>query len=36
MCMRISAVGIPVTRARLIWPTLHPLFQAETVIWDKG
>ena len=36
LCLRISGVGIPVTRARLIWPTLHPLFQAETVIWDKG
>jgi len=36
LCLRISAVGIPVTRARLVWPTLHPLFQAETVIWDKG
>jgi adenylate cyclase len=36
LCMRISSVGIPITRARLFWPTLHPLFQAETVSWDKG
>jgi adenylate cyclase len=36
LCMRISSVGIPITRARLFWPTLHPLFQAETVMWDKG
>ena len=36
LCLRISSVGIPVTRARLFWPTLHPLFQAETVSWDKG
>lgn len=35
LCIQISSVGIPVTRARLLWPTLHPLFQAETVIWDK-
>jgi len=34
MCMKIVGVGIPVSRARLFWPTLHPLFQAETVSWD--
>lgn len=34
LCLRISSVGIPITRARLFWPTLHPLFQAETVSWD--
>ncbi|MEZ5870321.1 MAG: adenylate/guanylate cyclase domain-containing protein [Nitratireductor sp.] len=36
MCQRLAAVGVPITRARLIWQTLHPLFRAETVIWDKG
>ena len=36
MCLKMVAVGIPVSRARLVWPTLHPLFQAETVIWDQG
>ena len=36
MCQRLTAVGVPITRARLIWQTLHPLFRAETVIWDKG
>lgn len=36
LCLRISSVGIPITRARLFWPTLHPLFQAETVSWDVG
>lgn len=35
LCLRISSVGIPITRARLFWPTLHPLFQAETVSWEK-
>lgn len=34
MCMKIVGVGIPISRARLFWPTLHPLFQAETVSWD--
>lgn len=36
LCIRISSVGIPITRARLFWPTLHPLFQAETVGWDRN
>ena len=36
MCQKMVGVGIPIERARLIWPTLHPLFQAETVIWDNG
>ena len=36
MCQRLASVGVPITRARLIWQTLHPLFRAETVIWDKG
>ncbi|MEM9277185.1 MAG: adenylate/guanylate cyclase domain-containing protein [Pseudomonadota bacterium] len=36
MCLKMAGVGIPIERARLIWPTLHPLFQAETVIWDRG
>ncbi|MFK5981043.1 MAG: adenylate/guanylate cyclase domain-containing protein [Rhizobiaceae bacterium] len=36
LCLRLTAIGIPIVRGRLIWPTLHPLFQAETVIWDRG
>ncbi|GIL00656.1 MAG: adenylate cyclase [Alphaproteobacteria bacterium] len=36
LCQRLSGVGIPIARARLIWQTLHPLFGAETVIWDRG
>lgn len=36
MCQRLAGIGIPISRARLIWPTLHPLFRAETVIWDRG
>jgi adenylate cyclase len=34
-CLRLSAVGIPLSRSRLMWPTLHPLFQAETVLWRR-
>jgi adenylate cyclase len=36
LCNRIHAVGIPLGRARLTWPTLHPLFQAETILWARG
>jgi len=36
MCNRMVGAGLPIDRARLIWPTLHPLFQAETVIWNHG
>lgn len=36
VCERLSSVGVPVTRARLTWPTLHPLFQAETILWRRG
>jgi adenylate cyclase len=36
LCHRLHAVGVPVARARLTWPTLHPLFQAETILWSRG
>lgn len=36
MCQRLAGIGIPIARARLIWQTLHPLFGAETVVWDRG
>lgn len=36
LCRRLHAIGVPVTRARLMWPTLHPLFQAETILWANG
>ncbi|BDA82558.1 adenylate cyclase [Aureimonas sp. SA4125] len=32
-CLRLRSIGIPVVRARVIWPTLHPLFRAETLLW---
>jgi adenylate cyclase len=35
-CLRLSGVGVPVGRGMLMWPTLHPLFQAENVIWRRG
>lgn len=36
MCGRLSGIGVPIARARLIWQTLHPLFRAEQVLWDRG
>ncbi len=36
LCRRMHAIGIPLGRARLTWPTLHPLFQAETILWNRG
>jgi adenylate cyclase len=36
LCRRLHAIGIPVARFRLMWPTLHPLFQAETILWENG
>ncbi len=35
VCARLYGVGVPLSRARLTWPTLHPLFQAETILWRK-
>ncbi|MDQ2705151.1 MAG: adenylate/guanylate cyclase domain-containing protein [Pseudomonadota bacterium] len=35
LCNRIHAIGVPLGRARLTWPTLHPLFQAETILWKR-
>jgi adenylate cyclase len=36
LCQRLHAVGIPVERAALSWPTLHTLFRAEQVFWWLG
>ncbi len=33
LCTRLSAVGVPLERAAVSWPTLHPLFRAELVFW---
>lgn len=36
LCARLQAIGIPVVRGRVTWPTLHPLFRAETLLWRDG
>ena len=35
VCIRLNAIGVPVSRAMLMWSTLHPLFQAENVVWKN-
>ncbi|MEM7544337.1 MAG: adenylate/guanylate cyclase domain-containing protein [Pseudomonadota bacterium] len=34
LCERLVAIGVPLHRAALTWPTLHPLFQAEQIFWN--
>ena len=36
LCLKLTGIGIPIARARLNWPTLHPLFRAEMVKWHRG
>lgn len=36
LCHRLTAIGIPIGRAMLMWSTLHPLFRAETVLWARN
>lgn len=36
LCSRLHAAGLPLERAALSWPTLHPLFQAEQIYWRLG
>ncbi len=36
VCLRLYAAGVPLSRARVSWSTLHPLFQAETALWTRG
>lgn len=36
LCERLHAAGIPLDRASLSWPTLHPLFRSEQVFWRRA
>lgn len=33
LCVRLGGVGVPLHRAALTWPMLHPLFRAEQIFW---
>ncbi|HEX2018915.1 MAG TPA: adenylate/guanylate cyclase domain-containing protein [Aurantimonas sp.] len=36
LCLRLTGIGVPIARARLNWPTLHPLFRAEMISWHRN
>lgn len=36
LCKRLTAIGVPIGRGMLMWSTLHPLFQAESVLWRRN
>lgn len=36
LCTRLHGVGLPLDRAAVSWPTLHPLFTAEQIFWRRG
>jgi adenylate cyclase len=36
VCLRIHAAGLPIARAVIAWPMLHPLFDAEALTWNRG
>lgn len=35
LCERLAGAGVPLDRAALSWPTLHPLFRAEQIFWNN-
>ncbi|MEM9049818.1 MAG: adenylate/guanylate cyclase domain-containing protein [Pseudomonadota bacterium] len=35
LCKRLNAAGVPLDRAAVSWPTLHPLFTAEQIFWRR-
>ncbi|KQT86132.1 adenylate/guanylate cyclase domain-containing protein [Aurantimonas sp. Leaf443] len=36
LCIRLNGIGMPIARARLNWPTLHPLHRSEMLSWERG
>jgi adenylate cyclase len=35
-CKQLFAAGIPVTRGQVAFRVLHPLFNAQSLLWRKG
>lgn len=33
LCERLRAIGLPLDRAMLSWPTLHPVWRSEQLVW---
>lgn len=36
MCERMRKCDVPIDRAMMAWSTLHPLIEAEVVVWESG
>ncbi len=36
LCQRIRKAGLPLKRASIIWPALHPLVMAESLVWQAS
>jgi adenylate cyclase len=36
LCERIHRAGLPIERTRVTWPSFHPMFQAEQLVWNRG
>ncbi len=36
LCERLRGIGLPLDRAMLSWPTLHPVWHSEQLIWRPG
>jgi adenylate cyclase len=36
LCERLRAIGLPLDRAMLSWPTLHPVWHSEQLVWTPG
>ena len=36
MCEKLRKCEVPVDRAMMAWSTLHPLIEAEVVVWESG
>jgi len=35
-CKRLYAAGVPITRSYVAFRTLHPLYQAQALVWKRG
>jgi adenylate cyclase len=36
LCERLFMAGIPIDRVSVTWPALHPMFNAERLLWQQG
>lgn len=36
MCDRLLMIGVPLWRVSMTWPALHPMIEAERLLWNRG